>query len=513
MRFMLAFVFAFWASTTLSQTTTSSVESDLARDGLAATIARLSANHTTQGFEIGMLQTLRAVEKTLQTRYEYGLGQSLIGLPLLRIRNRDFSNPTPKPSGPETITSIVDGFVTDLEQARTTLEEAETTGIVPFEMALTDIWFDINADGVRNATEGAVTLLGPIILGRITFRQFTDSDAGKDPLVVRFDATDHAWLLAYTHMLSGVGNLFIAFDPEPVLHDLTARRAALADAPQIPAYYDPEVVLAEIATLETEEMQLKQQQQELREHIKPISDDIRDLRKALRKTDDETLKADLTAQRDLKGSELQPLNTELRQHGQMARIIRNEIASARAKLPPDADTFLRKSFARSTAADMLPAFDAFYVLITALKQNPDPARVRAANDHMHAMIAHNRVFWSRLAEETDNNREWIPNAVQNSVLPLTIPPRVAEGWQNILLDIEAVLEGKLLIQHPLLPEGYGISLPAYVNAPSPVDPIGWIHGIDLYRYAAKGPRLTLQSWRAFQRLTFGNGGPFALFLN
>jgi hypothetical protein len=513
MRFMLSFVFAFWASTTLSQTIASSGESDLARDGLATTIARLSADPATQGFEIGMLQALRAIEKTLQARYEYGLGQSLIGIPILRLGSREFINPVPKPATPGTLSAIIDEFVADMAQARATLEEADALGVEPFEMALSDIWFDVNANGIQDKSEAAMTLLGPTVLGRTSYREFTKSDVGKDPLVIRFDATDHAWLLAYTNMLSGIGNLILAFDPEPVLRDLAARRAALADAPQIPDYYDPGVVTAEIAALKAEEMQLKQQQQELRDLIKPLSDDIRDLRKALRKTDDETLKADLTAQRDLKDSELQPLNTKLRQFGQTARIIRNEITSARAKLPPDSDAARSVRTVRRSATEMLPAFDAVYVLIKALEQDSDPARIRAASDHIHAMIAHNRVFWSRLAEETDNDREWIPNATQDSVLPLTIPPRVAEGWQNILMDVEAVLEGKLLIQHPLLPAGYGISLPAYVNDPSPIDLIGWIHGIDLYRYAAKGPRLTLQSWRAFQRLTFGNAGQFALFLN
>lgn len=52
---------------------------------------------------------------------------------------------------------------------------------------------------------------------------------------------------------------------------------------------------------------------------------------------------------------------------------------------------------------------------------------------------------------------------------MTIPPHVIEGWQNILKDVEAVVEGKLLIPHPLLPEGYGIGLPSYVDNPAPLD--------------------------------------------
>jgi len=160
-----------------------------------------------------------------------------------------------------------------------------------------------------------------------------------------------------------------------------------------------------------------------------------------------------------------------------------------------------------------PAIDAIYVAIKALAQQPDATRIRAVHTHLTAMIAHNRVFWDRLAQEVDNDHEWIPNPSQSSVLPLTIPPRLATGWQAILKDIEAVLEGKLLIPHPALPEGYGVSLPAYVDDPTPLDLVNWLHGIGAYRHAAIGPRLSTQNWRTFQRLSLGNAGGFALLFN
>ena len=62
-----------------------------------------------------------------------------------------------------------------------------------------------------------------------------------------------------------------------------------------------------------------------------------------------------------------------------------------------------------------------------------------------------------------------------------------------------MLEGKLLIPHRYLPEGYGISLPAYLDDPSPVGLISWLQRVGLYRYAAKRP--------------LGNAGRFALFFN
>ncbi|MFN3210347.1 MAG: hypothetical protein ACE369_15340 [Roseovarius sp.] len=165
------------------------------------------------------------------------------------------------------------------------------------------------------------------------------------------------------------------------------------------------------------------------------------------------------------------------------------------------------------ARGRMASIDALYVLLSALEQQPDPARIRAAHADWLAMIAHNRTFWDRLAQETDDDREWIPNATQTSALGVEIPPRVAEGWQKILSDAEAVLEGRLLLPHPLLPSGHGINVASYVADPAPLDPIDWVHGIGATPYTARGPRITAQSWQAFQRLTGGNAGGFALFLN
>ena len=129
------------------------------------------------------------------------------------------------------------------------------------------------------------------------------------------------------------------------------------------------------------------------------------------------------------------------------------------------------------------------------------------------MIAQNKVFWAALAQETDNDREWIPNPQQTSALPLRVDGDMAAGWQAILKDAEDLLEGRLLLPHPLLPSDIGINLKAFAEDPAPLDLLNWVHGIGAYPYAAKGPLITRQRWLAFQRLTRGNAAGFALFFN
>ncbi|WP_456386645.1 hypothetical protein [Profundibacter sp.] len=505
MRLSLSFALVFWA--TIAPAQTSTPDAFLATNGLAKTIIQLATDPAVNGFEIGMLQTLRAVEKTLQARYEYGLGDRVSGLPLLRLDAKGMRNPAPKASTPGTLSMIMDGFVDDMAQARTTLTMAETAGIAPFNMVLQDIWFDVNANGTREEAESAFAILGPMVLGRRQYRNMLKSDEAIPQLAIRFDNADHAWLMAYTNMLSGVGNLFMAFDPEPVLRDLANKRASLAEAPTIQNFYDPDVIAAEITTLKAELEVTKRQNDDLREQINTAQGELQRLKAEEKETRDVVGKALIQADIVQVNSKIKVLRDEQRTVSQARRFIGNEIRAAELKLPSGSSRI------RRSLKEQVATIDAIYVTIEALAQDPDPARIRAAYDNLRAMIHHNRIFWERLADETDNENEWIPNASQQSAMPFDIPPQLAEGWQNILSDVEATLEGKLLINHPLLPEGYGLSLPAYVANPSGLDLIGWIHGVDAYPYAAKGPRLTGQSWQAFRRLTRGNAGGFALFLN
>ena len=139
----------------------------LATEGLAATIKRLSSDPAANRFELGMMQTLRAVEKTLQARYEFGLGQNIPALPLLRLGGSLTPNPWPKPAAPDTLSRIVDDFLTDMITARATLEAATPA---PFDLTLQDIWFDVNLNGTRESSESAVAILGAFVLDPVEER-------------------------------------------------------------------------------------------------------------------------------------------------------------------------------------------------------------------------------------------------------------------------------------------------------------------------------------------------------
>lgn len=159
------------------------------------------------------------------------------------------------------------------------------------------------------------------------------------------------------------------------------------------------------------------------------------------------------------------------------------------------------------------AFDIAMTAILALRQTPDPADTRAVRDRLKSMIAANGKFWARVAAETDNDREWLPNPAQTGAFGVTLPEGTSETWQAVLADLGAMLDGRLLVPHWALPAGSGVNIARFLDAPAPIDVIGWAHGIDALPYAEKGPVIDGTSWRAFEEIMQGNGLMMALVLN
>jgi hypothetical protein len=54
-----------------------------------------------------------------------------------------------------------------------------------------------------------------------------DDQAGNFP-AVKFDIADRSWLIAYTHMLEGFGDLVLAYDPAKAIDEVFATRTKLA---------------------------------------------------------------------------------------------------------------------------------------------------------------------------------------------------------------------------------------------------------------------------------------------
>lgn len=155
--------------------------------------------------------------------------------------------------------------------------------------------------------------------------------------------------------------------------------------------------------------------------------------------------------------------------------------------------------------------DTIAVIVNVLRSQPDAAMGAAARDSYLAMIADNRLFWQRAAAETDNIREWIPNARQTSATGIELPPETGEAWLDVLTEIEDVLEGRALI--PYWRSGAGLNVSRMFTEPRPVDLVGWIQGAAALPYLEEGPLASGTALNVFNNIFWGDTLFMAVWLN
>lgn len=381
------------------------ISQSLSDNGLAATEQALTqiANPTaTDRFALGGVRFLRAIEQSLQTRWQAGLDTTDLPIPVLRLPVP--ANPAAETAPADTIDRLFADLSAGMDTARAALAPITDADTVALRVDLNAIWFDINANGTRDIGED---------LGQAFFASMGAPVGAPGQMTlptVRFDTADAAWLAAYTHLLSGVANLVQAFDTADAI-------------------------------------------------------------------------------------------TRVRQGADALAALREEQGTS----------------TMSMTAMMLGASDETLDLILtvylSLRTQPDPEHTRAARTHLLGMVTENRHFWARVAGETDNDAEWIPNTAQTAALGFDLPEGTGDRWQAVLADAEGLLNGDLLIPHWRLGPGIGINLAKLLDDPIPVQPVEWIHGIDLLPYAEVGQPVSDANWRAFVELTSGRAGLFVLILN
>lgn len=373
---------------------------EIGRTGLAATEARLSAlasPSASELFALGGLRFLGTVEDTLQDRWRLGLPEQLRAVPFLRLPIPE--NPAPAPFDPAAIAALFRAAGTGMEQARAPLLAIPDGAEVAVEIDLGDLWFDINANARRDAGEDLMDVAGPMVLGVRAGAQ----PAGPAP-VIRFDTADAAWLAAYTHLLQGLSEILLAYDPTQALRDMADARAGMA-----------------------------------------------------------------------------------------------------AIGPPGPG---------AAQDDGLTAMiDAAYAILSAMQQAPDPALTAQARDNLLAMVAQNRRFWTLVAAETDDDREWLPNDAQSgSALGIVLPPGTGALWLKVLDDFEAILAGRLLVPYWRV-SGGGLDVAAMFADPRPIDLPGWVQGAAALPYLKTGPVADGASWQSFADTMSGEAMLLTLFLN
>ena len=167
----------------------SPISTELGANGLKATEARLAALPAPTNedlFALAGVRFLSGIETALQIRWQTGMRADWSELPILRLPIPE--NPAARPFQAADFITLLTTLDAQMEGSRTALAQL---GDRPFalEIAMSDLWFDINMNSTRDEGEdvtsvASITLAGA---GRITTVDVTAP-------TVRFDTADAAWL-------------------------------------------------------------------------------------------------------------------------------------------------------------------------------------------------------------------------------------------------------------------------------------------------------------------------------
>src|SRR3989338_6465512 len=186
------------------------ISQEIARTGLAATETRLAAlteRKPEDQLALGSVQFLRAIEGSFQTRWKAGLTDRTGMLPLLRLPLPD--NQNQPPFYPAPIAQVFPDAEAQLTIAQASLAATPPSDDFGLAVSLRDLWVDVNDNATRDTGENLLDIVGPALLGW----QWAERDPATPAPVIRFDAADAAWLSAYAHLLTGISQIVLAYDP------------------------------------------------------------------------------------------------------------------------------------------------------------------------------------------------------------------------------------------------------------------------------------------------------------
>lgn len=152
-------------------------------------------------------------------------------------------------------------------------------------------------------------------------------------------------------------------------------------------------------------------------------------------------------------------------------------------------------------------------ILAILDQRPNPESLQNAKAHYLNVISENRQFWAKVAQETDNDREWIPNDAQSSGLDFEFPGGIGDSWLQVLADAKAILTGEQLIPFWRLPPTHGINISKLIDNPPSFSLPEMVQGSALLPYVEQGPVASSEAINAFGDLTGQNFGASMIILN
>ncbi len=142
----------------------------------------------------------------------------------------------------------------------------------------------------------------------------------------------------------------------------------------------------------------------------------------------------------------------------------------------------------------------------------EPTRLADVRVRLKAMAALSRQSWQAARAETDNDREWLPNAKQTGALtPLPVTDQTIDGWLAVMQEFELILDGKKLVPHWRFDRGMNIK--RMFEESKRFDLVLLVTGTDAALYLEDGPLSSSGDWNSLMAVFQGNFLGYALWFN
>jgi hypothetical protein len=143
----------------------------------------------------------------------------------------------------------------------------------------------------------------------------------------------------------------------------------------------------------------------------------------------------------------------------------------------------------------------------------EPQRMTKILEHMRAVVSLSRESWQSILAETDNDREWLPNPKQKSVINNAIvTSEMINTWLSALDEMELILDGKKNLPFWRDPKS-SINFAKIFTNPSNFDLISWVQGTAATPYLEKGKVTDMNIWNAIQGAFGANLFNFVVWFN
>ncbi|MFQ5731408.1 MAG: hypothetical protein ACE5KM_05570 [Planctomycetaceae bacterium] len=184
------------------------------------------------------------------------------------------------------------------------------------------------------------------------------------------------------------------------------------------------------------------------------------------------------------------------------------------KNPDSPFAYLRRAAARKSRFNEVDIADVIAFIHLFNFDVKDAKRMKSSLGHLQAMVAQSRECWRHAEAETDNDREWLPNAKQTGLMPgMKVTAEMIKTWKEVLDEADAILAGKKLVPHWRIDDGRGINIRKVFTEPRKFDLVLWVQGAAAKPYLERGKLTDRDFWFRLNRTFGGNFLGFAIWFN